>query len=220
MASEGSSWSPEELNSLVDIWTEDRNPENMEDFGKIRDFLASRGYQRTAKQCRDKIEELIALYQKTREEAVLDVINQVMEEYGFPREGPSTDHSSGTPPNGKFIQLILVVQSSCSQCPLHHLWVYEHAVMMKPHCCRVPTSAVPTRKRKRRERRSDLRDVMKELLDLQRRQHEENMKAAQRRHECMMDMWSRWMTQLREIQERQLQLITMSMQMRPHQDSV
>ncbi|XP_055024898.2 myb/SANT-like DNA-binding domain-containing protein 7 [Misgurnus anguillicaudatus] len=74
MATKGSLWSTAEVQCLIDIWADesiqkqlDSTHKNSEIFGRIRDYLCSRGYKRTIDQCREKLKKLRAQYLKVRD---------------------------------------------------------------------------------------------------------------------------------------------------------
>nr|XP_055049624.1 uncharacterized protein LOC129435206 [Misgurnus anguillicaudatus] len=233
MATKGSLWSTAEVQCLIDIWADesiqkqlDSTHKNSEIFGRIRDYLCSRGYKRTIDQCREKLKKLRAQYLKVRD--------------ALRRSGSSSDEKDRFPWYDAVDKIIglkpssqpCVLQSCETRTPsLSATTIPENngpttasnnstllsershsgdRTVESPETSDTNASSdnvpTPSRQCRKRKRNTDMGDMMAAFLDMQKKQHEEFMQGEQQHSKEEKEMLDNWMKAQMDMEERRQQL--------------
>ncbi|XP_028309339.1 zinc finger and SCAN domain-containing protein 20-like isoform X4 [Gouania willdenowi] len=219
--SKGSHWSDNEIECLINIWAEDGIQQQLEKthknsavFRKFRDHLSRRGYVRSTEQCRNKVKKLRMNYKRVRDAPRtvkakyrwFDAIDQIIGRrechtvvVGSPMDGPSPDEGPGTPPcspsdESNDEQGVGVAMSE------DNTSASEAEATASPQ----GVSARPSSSSRRR-RRKRTNETTAAFMELQKRHHEDFMEAEKERQRQELDMFSDWMREQRDMEERRQQ---------------
>ncbi|XP_028679104.2 zinc finger and SCAN domain-containing protein 32-like isoform X2 [Erpetoichthys calabaricus] len=223
MAAKGSLWSIAEVQCLLEIWADDSIQEqldtthkNSEIFGKIRDYLHARGYQRSIEQCRDKVKKLRIQYLKIRDALRksgsssdekekfqwYDIIDKIIglkpssepnvfESYAATPSAASDSVDTESPPE-------LNITS----------FISDHTNTGNESCNSGSLDITPPEQcnKRRKRKKMDVSDMMEAFLDMQKKHYDEFMRGEELHLQKEREMLNDWMKAQMEMEERRQQM--------------